>query len=193
MGLVKDFSTEVKALVEVEKQGYTKLLDNLVPINPTFGEIAEHWRKFDLKNTGAIGNRGGETIKVHESNLDGYILPKWGDVKALEITPSDVERWFEVLASTPQQKAGKKPPKGRKPKPHEWGTIQKIKSAMSLVFKHALREKLLPVSLESNPFRKDEVGGVRCKQTSSYEATVVSPEQMIAILEHLDQPTTQME
>ena len=193
VGLVKDFPTEIKAKVEVEIRGFIKLIDNPVTINPTFGEIADHWRKHDLKKTGAIGKRGAGTVEAHESNLDGYILPKWGHVKALDITPSDVEKWFELLASTPQWKAGKTPPKGHLPKPHEWGTIQKIKSAMSLVYKHALREKFLPVSLESNPFRGDVVGGVRCKQTSSYEATVVTPEQMIAILNTLDEPTTQME
>lgn len=192
VGLVSGLS-EKRAWALVAKLGIDKLVDNPVSLNPTFGELAAHWTRTELKKEGAIGKCCGETIKVHESNLDGYIVPKWGNIKALEITPRAVEGWFEKLASTPQCKAGKEPPKGRKAKPLKWGTIQKMKSAMSLIFKHALREKLIPVSLESNPFRGEEEGGVRCKQTSSYEATVVSPEEMIEILNYLDEPTTQME
>jgi site-specific recombinase XerD len=184
VGLVKDFPTQVKVLVEVDKRGYGKLLDNLVPINPTFSEIAEHWRTFDLKRKGSIGRRAAETIEVTESNLDLYVIPRWGTTKALEIQPTEVEAWFEWLNSTPQ---------GRRKKPLQWKTVQKIKSVMSMVFSHALRNKLLPVSLESTPFRGAAAGGARCKQSSSYEATVVSPVQMIAILETLDEPATQLE
>jgi hypothetical protein len=134
-----------------------------------------------LKRSGSIGRRASETIEVSESNLDLYVLPKWGTWKALDIQPTDVEMWFEFLNTQGATK------------PLKWGTIQKIKSVMSLVYSHALRNKLLPVAVSSNPFRGAVAGGARCKQTSSYEATVVSPEQVIAILEHLDEPTTQME
>lgn len=195
--LFRTFLLTLKPGVEVEKQGYKKLIYKTVPINPTFGELAEHWRKNELKKTGFIGKRCSETIAVHESNLDGYVLPKWGDVKALDIQPTAVETWFEHLNTEPQQKefpVGKKPPKGMKPKPLEWGTIQKIKSVMSLVFSHALRNKLIPVEVDSNPFRDaKELGGVRCSTTSDYEATVVTPEQMIEILDALDEPETLME
>jgi hypothetical protein len=67
--------------------------------------------------------------------------------------------------------------------------VDQIRNA--LIYSHALRNKLLPVSIASNLFRGAAAGGVRCKQTSSYEATVVSPEQMISILEHLDETSTQ--
>lgn len=36
-------------------------------------------------------------------------------------------------------------------------------------------------------------GGVRCKAESDYEAKVVTPGQMIAILGHLDRPETKLE
>jgi integrase len=184
VGLVKDYPTEIKALVEVDKRDYTKLLDKEMPINLTFGDIAEHWRKYELTKSGSIGRRASETIEVNESNLDLYVLPKWGTVRALEIQPTDVELWFEWLNSTPQ---------GKRKKPLQWQTIQKIKSVMSMVYSHALRNKLLPVAIESNPFRGAAAGGARCKQTSSYEATVVNPLQMIEILDTLDTPETQME
>ena len=44
-----------------------------------------------------------------------------------------------------------------------------------------------------NPFRSPKFGGAGCKTTSDYEAKVVSPEQMIAILEQLDRPETKLE
>ena len=179
--MLEDYPTDIKALVECDKPDYAKLLDKEVPINPTFGEIAEHWRKYELTKSGSIGRRASETIDVLESNLDLYVLPKWGTWKALDIQPTDVEMWFEFLNMQGVTK------------PLKWGTIQKIKSVMSLIYSHALRNKLLPVAVSSNPFRGAAAGGARCKQSSSYEATVVSPEQMIAILEHLDEPTTQME
>jgi integrase len=195
VGLVEDFKTEIKAWVEVEKLGYKKLLDNAIPASPLFSELAAHWRKHDLKKGGVIGKRGDETVVVHESNLDGYILPRWGRVRALEIQPTEVETWFESLATTPQKKVlppGKEAPAGFKPKPMQWGTVQKIKSCMSLIFAHALRNRLLPSGTQS-PFRRAQDGGVRCKQSSSYEATVVTPDEMIAILDYLDKPETQAE
>jgi integrase len=197
VGLVKDLPTDKDALAVVEARGYKALIDKQVPINPTFGELAKHWRSNALKKTAGIGGRAPETIGVHESNLDGYVLPRWGNVKALDITAPDVEEWFDVLNTEPQTKTlpeGKEPPKSCKPKPLSWGTIQKLKSLMSLIFAHSLRHKFIPIAVESNPFRDPvELGGVRCCCTSDYEATIVTPEQMILLLDVLDEPETQME
>jgi integrase len=197
IGLASDFPDEHAAWRQAENLEYWKLLDAHLSISPTFGEIAQHWRKNDLKKSGAIGKRASETITTHESMLDGYVLPKWGEVRALDMAPVDIETWFEELSTSPDCRKypeGQEPPKGRKPKPLEWPSIQKIRSVMSLVFAHALRHKLLPVEINSNPFRNPKTeGGVRCIVTSDYEATVVTAEQMISILEYLDTPTTQME
>ena len=65
---------------------------------------------------------------------------------------------------------------------------------VSLVFSNALRHGLLKGGKEVNPFRDPkEEGGVRCITVSNYEATVVTTEQMILILEFLNTETTQME
>lgn len=125
------------------------------------------------------------------------MLPKWGAIPALEIKPLAVEAWFEQLASEPQEKVipeGKKHPNGCVPKPLAWRTMQKIRSVMSLVYAHAMRHELIPANRKLNPFRNaKEEGGVRCAVISDYEATVVSPEQTIAILQYLDTPETAME
>jgi hypothetical protein len=184
-------------LAASNKTGFWKLIDAGHSISPTFKELAQHWLIHDLKKEKGIGERASETISTHESLLDGYILPRWGEVRALDMMPVHIEAWFEELAALPDCRKfpeGHEPPNGYRSKPLSWPSIQKIKTAMSLVFNHALRHKLIPVEIESNPFRDPEkLGGVRCKATSDYEATVIAPDQMILILEFLNTPSTQME
>jgi hypothetical protein len=100
------------------------------------------------------------------------------------IKPADVEAWFTVLASMPQ---------GKRKKPLKWPTIDKINSVMSQVYAHAQRQGLISADMDCNPFRPPKSGGVRCKTQSDYEALVVNPEQMIAILGELDKPETRLE
>jgi integrase len=197
IGLVCDFPTEDDAWREAQSKGYWKLVDPGLSISPTFGELAQHFRLDELKRNGPLSKRAGETIATHESMLDGYILPKWATTRALDMTVPMIEKWFEELATTPKGRTyleGEKPPKGYVPKPLEWTSIQKIRSTMSLVFSHALRNRLLQGGKEVNPFRHPKKeGGVRCITVSNYEATYVTPEQMILILEFLNTATTQME
>jgi integrase len=84
-------------------------------------------------------------------------------------------------------------PQGKRKKPLKWPTIDKINSVMSQIYAHAQRHGLIPAELNSNPFRPPKVGGARCKSQSDYEAKVVTPEQMIAILKQLDRPETRLE
>lgn len=183
VGLVRDFPTKRKAVVEVERRGLTKVIDNSISVNPTFGEIADHWRRHELRKQGQIGRKAGETADRDEHNLDDYAIPRWGTTLTSKMTPTQIEAWFEVLASIPSKNG----------KALEWTTVSKIKSCMSQVFSHGQRNGLIPATMEANPFRPSNLGGVRCKSTSSYEATVVSPEQMILILDYLDTPETQAE
>ena len=184
VGLLRNFPTEKAQWKEVERLGFPKLLDKPIGATPTFRELAEHWRKSELKKTSGIGKRAGETVDISELNLDNWVLPKWGNWKALEIKSLEIEAWFEELASKPQ---------GKKKKVLDWGTIQKLKSCMSLVFKHAQRHELIPVSIDACGKPTNPVLLARCESSSSYEAKVVSPEQMIVILSELDKPTTRLE
>lgn len=197
IGLVKDFPQKVDAEREAQRKGYWKLVHPTLSISPTFGELAQHFRIEELKRNGPLSERAAETISTHESLLDGYILPRWASVRALDFTVPMVESWFEELATTPVGRTytdGQQAPSGYVAKPLEWTSIQKIRSTMSLIFTHALRHRLLHGGQEVNPFRspKDD-GGVRCITVSDYEATVVTPEQMMLILEFLNTETTQME
>jgi integrase len=197
IGLVSDFPTEDDAWREVSAKGYWKLVYPSLSISPTFGELAQHWRLHELVRNGPLSKRAKETITIHESMLDGYVLPRWGSSRALEMLVPMIEAWFEELATMPNGRKypeGQEAPKGYKAKPLEWTSIQKIRSVMSLVFSHALRHGLLNGGKEVNPFRNPKTeGGVRCITVSDYDTTVVTPEQMILILEFLNTPTTQME
>jgi integrase len=196
IGLVSDFPRKADARREAQRLGFWKLLDPELSISPTFGELAQHFRIGELKRNGPLSRRAAETVDTHESVLDGYILARWASVRALDMTVPMVEEWFEELAEKATGRTyndGKQAPSGYVAKPLEWTSIQKIRSTMSLVFTNALRHRLLTGGQEINPLRSPKHGGARCISVSDYEATVVTPEQMMLILEFLNTETTQME
>ena len=184
IGLVEDFPNEQTAWREVGKLGLEKYLDNPIGPEPKFKDIAEHWRLWELRKDGIIGKKAYETADRDEHNLDRFVLPRWGDCLVKGIKPTEVETWFEVLATTPH---------GKKNKPLKWPTIDKINSVMSQVYSHAQRHGLISAEMDYNPFRPPKLGGVRCKTESDYEAKVVSPDQMVTILQELDKPETKLE
>jgi integrase len=183
IGLVEDFPEERTAWMEVGKLGLEKYLNNPMGTEPKFRDIAEHWRLWGLRKEGIIGKKAYETANRDEHNLDKYALPRWADCLAKSINPPEVETWFEVLATTPQWKT----------KPLLWPTIDKVNSVMSQVYSHAQRHGLISAEMDCNPFRSPKFGGARCKTQSDYEAKVVSPEQMIAILQGLDKAEMRLE
>jgi integrase len=125
-----------------------------------------------------------ETVAVLELLLDRWILPRWGEKKASEIKPLEIEEWFESLTSIPN---------GRKKAPLTWATITKMKSIMSQVFRHAQRYELIPAAIGKDGRPTNPVVLARSESDSNYEAIVVNPEQMIVILSELDSPDTRLE
>ena len=157
VGLLRDFPNEKAQWKEVERRGFSTLLSKQLGATPTFRELAEHWRKHELKKASGIGKKAGETVDVSELNLDKWVLPKWGDEKALEIKTLAIEDWFDELTTKPQ---------GKKNKPLEWGTIQKLKSCMSQVYKHAQRHELIPATLDRDGKPTNPVLLARSKTSS---------------------------
>src|SRR5207245_3360363 len=103
VGLVADFPTETAGWMEVGRLGLQKYMDGWTRTEPTFKQIAEHWRLHELRKEGIIGRKAEETADRDEHNLDRFILPRWGERLAGSIEPTEVESWFEILASTPQR------------------------------------------------------------------------------------------
>lgn len=64
---------------------------------------------------------------------------------------------------------------------------------MSQVLKHAQRHELIPAAVDQDGRPTNPVFLARTESGSDYEAAVVSPEQMIAILKELDTPETRLE
>lgn len=123
-------SSEMNAWLEVGRLGLNIIVDQSVVHEPTFRELAEHFRENELKKKSGIAVKAPETVIVAQLNLDSWVLPRWGEKKATEIKPLEIEAWFESLTSTPQ---------GKKKKPLTWATVAKVKSIMAQVFKHAQR------------------------------------------------------
>ena len=90
-----------------------------------------------------------------------------------------IEAWFESIAK----------PQGSL----EWTSVAKIRTIMSQVFKHAQPHELIPAALGKDGRLTNPVLLARCKATSDYEAIVVTPEQMIVIMNELDTPDTRFE
>jgi integrase len=126
----------------------------------------------------------GETVSTHELLLDKWILPRWGDKTAADIRPLEIEAWFEALTSQPH---------GKKRKPRSWGSVMKVKSIMAQLFKHAQRHELIPAAIGQDGRPSNPVVLARCESGSSYQAIVVTPEQMIILLHQLDNDDTNLE
>ena len=141
----------------------------------------------ELKKPSGVGILADETIEVRELNLRRWILPRWGGVLVSQIKPLGIEEWFESLAAKVRVRDLEE--KGLL----KWPTISKLKSIMSIVFKHAQRHELIPASVDSNGRPTNPVLLARAKSDSEYEAVIVSPEQMVVILADLDTEDTTLE
>jgi integrase len=185
VGLVKDIgSSEPAAWREVGRLGLDNNIDSFNGRKPSFRELAEHFRHNELRKQSGIGLKAGETVSTNELLLDNWILPRWGDRKAADIKPLEIEAWFEALTSQPH---------GKKRKPRSWGSVMKVKSIMAQVYKHAQRHELIPASIGQDGRPSNPLVLARCESGSSYEAVVVSPEQMIILLNELDHVDTRLE
>jgi hypothetical protein len=98
--------------------------------------------------------------------------------------PLEIEAWFEVLTCGPT---------GFRKAPLSWGSIAKLKSIMSQVFKHAQRHGLIPAAIGPDGRATNPVVLARSESGSDCEAVVVSPEQMIIILNELNSSDTRLE
>jgi len=185
IGLVKDIgASEAAAWKEVGRLGLDKNVDQSHGYKPTFLELAEHFRKHELKKERGIGVKAEETVVIAELLLDKWVLPRWGNKKAADIKPLEIESWFEALTSQPY---------GKKKTPLTWATVVKLKSIMAQVFKHAQRHELVPATIGTDGRPTNPLLLARSESGSSYEAVVVTPENMIVILNELDNTETRLE
>ena len=167
IGLVKDIGmSEAAAWREVGRLGFDNNIGQSSESKPTFRKLAEHFRQHELKKKSGIGVKAEETLDTSEHLLDKWVLPRWGDSKAAEIKPLEIEAWFETLISQPQ---------GKKKSPLTWASVIKMKSVMSQVYKHAQRHELIPAAMGKDGRPTNPVLLARSESGSNYEAAVVTP------------------
>jgi integrase len=185
IGLVKDIgASEAAAWKEIGRLGLDNNFERQLGRKPSFRDLADHFRKHELKKESGVAVRAPETVDTNELLLDRWILPRWGNELASEIKPLEIEAWFDSLVSTPQLDNDK---------PLAWASITKIKSIMGQVFKHAQRHELVPTAIDKDGRPTNPVLLARSEAGSDYEAAVVTPEQMMVILRELDKPETRLE
>jgi len=141
-----------------------------IPAHP-IGHKRKTWR-FRLSEIEAYfsapeaRNVGATISAAVPGTQNRWVLPRWGDKKAADIKPLEIEAWFEALTSLPNSK---------KKTPLAWPSVTKLKSLMSQVFKHAQRHELIPATIGTDGRPSNPVVLARSESHSSYEAVVITP------------------
>ena len=171
VGLVSAFPSASAAWAEVNRLRLHEQINKPEFKGPvTFGHLAQHYIDHELGDQAdAVDPKSHTTIAGYKRNLQRHILPKWGRRVALSIEPLEIEAWLKSL---------------KREERLENPTLDRQRRIMSLVYKSAQRYGLIPRGEEHNPIRY-----VRCKTTSSYEASLtVTPVQAYAIWSRLPEP-----
>jgi len=168
VGLVRDFSSESAAWMEVERQ-------HLNVNSPDFrgavkfSDLVEHYIEHELGDqSDAVDPKSHSTIGAYKRILRKRLIPRWGKRVALGIEPLEIEQWLKAVKKEGQL---------------ENPTVDKTRRVMSLVYKSGMRYGLIPRDEESNPLRF-----VRCKTSSEYEALILTPKQAFDLLMALPEP-----
>ncbi len=145
-----------------------------VDSRPTFAFITADWVESELLHPIVVKPKAHTTLYCYQHIANDYLIPDWGECIAEEIEPRDIEKWLAGLS------VDKKGAQGL-----QWDTLSKIRSVMKQIYAHAQREKLIPKSPESNPFRPADLGGVRCKSGTGFRPIILTPQQTLAMLHSL--------
>ena len=158
LGPTSQFPREKDAWAEVERR-HLRPNDNQGGVGRiTFAELVANYRQKSFKKLGVTTQ--GTTGHI----LDNYLLLRWGDSFALEISPDEIEEWLGALALANP-------------------TREKIRRVMNVVYRRGQKSRLLPMTGEGNPVRF-----VTQSSKSNYKAVIVSPEQAFRIMMELEDP-----
>jgi integrase len=158
LGPVSRFPREKDAWAEVERRHLTPNDGQNGIGRVTFAELVANYRQKSFNKLGITT----QSITAHI--LDHYLLPRWGESFALEITPDNIEEWLGALVLANP-------------------TREKIRRVMNVVYRRGQKSRLLPMTGEGNP-----VAFVTQSSKTSYKAVIVSPEQAFRIMMELEEP-----
>lgn len=177
VGSAEEFKTEASAEQAVDALRLTinqqTPRQQLQPIG--FGTLVQHYREhempdvFNKRQPGKIrveaeGRKSYATQATYEGYLKKWILPRWRSYGIADVKAVQVEEWLRSL-------------------PLAAGSKAKIRNIMSALYSHAIRWEWV---------RHNPITSVRQSAKRSKVPTVLSIEQIQALLEHLEEPCRTM-
>jgi integrase len=145
--------------------------------NITAETLVNHYRQHELpdafekkKPTAGLANedcKSYSTQTIYDGYLKKWIVPRWGSYRLSEVKAVQVEVWLKGLCF----------PKTTLPLAR--GTKAKIRNIMSALFSHAIRWEWA----DKNP-----IASVRQSATRQRVPDILTPEEIMAILEKLPDP-----
>jgi len=177
VGSAEEFKTEASAEQAIDALRLTinqqTPRQQLQPIG--FGTLVQHYREhempdvFNKRQPGKIrveaeGRKSYATQATYEGYLKKWILPRWRSYGIADVKAVQVEEWLRSL-------------------PLAAGSKAKIRNIMSALYSHAIRWEWV---------RHNPITSVRQSAKRSKVPTVLSIEQIQALLEHLEEPCRTM-
>ena len=164
VGLLRDFPTEKAAWHEVDRLGLLIRINSEESATRTrFNALAEYCLKADFGDD-AVRPKSVNTIPIVEHYVRDYLIARWGNKLAGDISPLDIQRWLKSLHVANGL---------------AWTTVSKIRGIMHRVYKIGI----LHERVDKNP-----VEHVETRSQSLYKAVVITPQQTLAILNMLTNP-----
>jgi integrase len=99
----------------------------------TVEQLVAHYKERELRDD--CSKKAASTVAIYKSNLDNWIVPRWGSYRLTDVRTTAVEDWLRSLIS------------GKTGKPLAPATKAKIRNMMHTLFNHAIRYEWL----ERNP------------------------------------------
>jgi integrase len=109
----------------------------------TMSELVAHYRLKELAG-GSRGRKAFSTRSGYECYLKNWILPRWGDVRLVQVTPVAMEEWLDSIKRAKATRA-------------------KIRNLMSALFHHAMRYEWVdrnPIKLVRQSAKRERVPDV---------------------------------
>ena len=164
IGLVKNFPKDADALREVDRLGVLVRINEEMPdARVRFKALAEHYLQSDFGED-AVRPKSSTTIPIVEHYVRDYVVRRWSNEIADDITPLAVQRWLKSL-NTEKKLA--------------WSTVSKIRGIMARIYRIGLIHGLVT---------KNPVEHVETRSKTNYKAILVTPGQTLTILESLPNP-----
>ena len=177
VGSAEEFKTEASAEQAVDALRLTinqqTPRQQLQPIG--FATLVQHYREHEMPDifkkqqpakvgVGAEGRKSYATQATYEGYLKKWILPRWRSYGIGDVKAVHVEEWLRSL-------------------PLAAGSKAKIRNIMSALYSHAIRWEWV---------RHNPITSVRQSAKRSKVPTVLTIQQIQALLEHLEEPCRTM-